>query len=130
ARSVACGGPHHTDGPPHVIRLLFSASPAPAPTALPPPSLHDALPIWGGCSYRGGGGVRFFVGAPPRCEPGRQSFAPGAGAPTGSGGWVRFFCRSTASVRTGQAAIRTRGGCSYRGGGWVRFFVGAPPRCE
>src|SRR5690606_39674877 len=84
ARSVACGGPHHTDGPPHVIRLLFSASPAPAPTALPPPSLHDALPIWGGCSYRGGGGVRFFVGAPPRCEPGRQPFAPGAGAPTGA----------------------------------------------
>src|SRR5690606_1409918 len=49
----------------------------------------------GGCSYGGGGRLWLCaVGAPPRCEPrtkrvqicvlGRHSFAPGAGAPTGS----------------------------------------------
>src|SRR5690606_39218822 len=32
------------------------------------------------------GGGRLVVGAPPRCEPSRHTFAPGAGAPTSEGG--------------------------------------------
>src|SRR5690606_14692796 len=68
---------------------------------------------------RGGGGLGFAVGAPPRCEPGGHPFAPEAGAPTVRG-WVWVCCRSTGSVGTGL-----RGG-----GGGVGFAVGAPPRCE
>src|SRR5690606_40669520 len=41
-----------------------------------------------------------FVGAPPRCERGRHTFAPEAGAPTTRGGG-RFICRSTAPSANG-----------------------------
>src|SRR5690606_39554235 len=53
-----------------------------------------------------------FVGAPPRCEPGKHTFAPGTGAPTTRGGG-RLVVGAPPPVRTGPAHIRTRGRRSY-----------------
>src|SRR5690554_3837068 len=83
-----------------------AASSAPPCSAAPPPGPAPNNPLRHG----------LFVGAPPRCEPGGHTFAPGGcsyntrwaglsvGAPPD---------RRTAPVRTGPAHIRTRGGCSY-----------------
>src|SRR5690606_11876866 len=59
-----------------------------------------------------------FVGAPPRCEPVKHTFAPEAGAPTIRGAG-RVAVGAPPPVRTGQAHIRTRGGCSYDTRWWL-----------
>src|SRR5690554_1985157 len=80
-----------------------AASSAPPCSAAPPPGPAPNKPLRHG----------LFVGAPPRCEPGGHTFAPGAGAPTTRGGSGLSVGappdRRTAPVRTGPAHIRTRG---------------------
>src|SRR5690554_4143314 len=52
-------------------------------TGQPQSTSHSSPPSHPGrVLLRGGGGIGYFVGAPPRCEPGEHPFAPGAGAPT------------------------------------------------
>src|SRR5690606_15468022 len=69
-----------------------AASSAPPCSAAPPPGPAPYKPLRQG----------LFVGAPPRCEPGGHTFAPGAGAPTVLGG-ASIICRSTAPGANGQA---------------------------
>src|SRR5690606_36075032 len=100
-----------------------AASSAPPCSAAPPPGPAPNKPLRHG----------LFVGAPPRCEPVRYAFAPGAGAPTVRGG-DRFICRSTGpgANRPGTHS-HPEGAPTIRGGSGLS--VGAPPdrrtaRCE
>src|SRR5690554_780522 len=100
-----------------------AASSAPPCSAAPPPGPAPNKPLRQG----------LFVGAPPRCEPVRYAFAPGAGAPTVRGG-DRFICRSTGpgANRPGTHS-HPEGAPTIRGGSGLS--VGAPPdrrtaRCE
>src|SRR5690606_23059909 len=72
------------------------------------------------------GGGRLVVGAPPRCEPGKHTFAPEAGAPTIRGGG-RCVCRSTALGANGAGTHSHPRRVLLRYGVEAGSFVGAPP---
>src|SRR5690606_19377310 len=82
-----------------------------------------------GAPTSGGRLTGFFVGAPPRCEPGGHPSHPGRLLLAGERGWAPFLSEPRPGANR-AGTLRTRDGCSYRGREVDRLFVGAPPRCE